>query len=234
MHMLGTPFGIILFSILTGFEASAQIQKFDSRIDCYGETLDVRMIGTNRNGDVVSEEFLSLPYKDHWWGVKLGYDNYLQYADCLPEPITSNEIAYGGFRTKQDNPAGFPKGFRRLRIHSYGNLEAALQFLPKRVQSFEEKGTDLESGFRWIGQTQETERDHAAADGTYLFPGSHRAWDDSRVIRSCAGWVCRSRYPITENLMVRMEFWNIVPYRDWIEHDQEMQRVLKSLIEGQE
>ena len=69
---------LIVFS--SGSAATSQVQKYDPDITCYGETLDVRMVGKNRNGDVVSEVFLNLPYKAHWWGVKLGHDNSLHYV----------------------------------------------------------------------------------------------------------------------------------------------------------
>ncbi len=221
----------ILTFIFSGSDVSAQFQKYDPNITCYGETLAVRMVGTDRNGDIISEVFLKLPYRDHWWGVKLGHDEYLQYADCLPEPVTSNEIAYGGFRRSQANPVSFPNGFRELRIHSYGNLDVALQFLPERIKRFDEKGVDLQDGFRWRGQTQERDGDYATALGTYLFPENHLSPIGTRIIRSCGFWTCNSEYPLTENLIVSMEFWNTVPYLNWIEHDREMQRVLKSLIE---
>jgi hypothetical protein len=93
---------------------------------------------------------------------------------------------------------------------------------------------DLENGFRWLRKTWETQGDLAVANGGYLFPEFHRSPTGTRVIRGCAGWICQSDYPMTDNLWVFFEFWNIIPYSDWVEHDCEVQRVLKSLQVEQE
>jgi len=212
-----------------GFAAVAQAQT--DMIACYGETIEISLLGNEPRGDDDGSVIISLPNTHNWQVYTRQDPSALHLLPCQEEPVVASYVHGNGLTGQDGHSPIYPNDLRRLSIT--GGLPKGLKIA--RFDFSEEiaaNGTDLPSGFRGILQENHSNSNVPRYYGRYQFPADHLSPLGERVLRSCGRWVCQGAYGVLDRLYVSYEFANKdMPLSGWLEQDTALQNLINGWIE---